>query len=301
MAFIRPMLATLEDEPFDRPGWVFEEKYDGVRIVAERRKGRVRFYTRNLIERPLPAIEEEIRSLPDKDVILDGEIVTFDSAGVSHFEGLFASRVVYVVFDCLMKDGRSLMKRPLSERRAALEALLAGRKWRHLMLSRRLEGGGLAAYETAKKLGWEGIVPKDESSPYEPGRRSPSWLKVKIVKESELVIGGYTEPSGARKHFGALLIGLFDAKGLRYAGKVGSGFRSETLADLRRKMDARRIERSPFHDAPRFRKAVWVKPELVCQVRFTEWTADGKLRHPVFLGLRDDKDPLEVTWATRDR
>jgi bifunctional non-homologous end joining protein LigD len=294
------MLATLVDEPFDRPGWVYEEKYDGIRIIAERAKGRVRFYTRNLIERPLPAVERELLALPDGDLVLDGEVVTFDASGVSRFEHYDSSHLVYVLFDCLEKEGRSLVKRPLHERRAALEALVP-KKRAHLMLSRRIEGGGLAAYKLAQKEGWEGIVAKDEASLYEPGVRSRAWLKVKVVKESELVIGGYTPPSGKRAHFGALLLGLFDAKGFRYAGKVGSGFGAKSLAALKEKMDRLRVDASPFHDAPRFRKAVWVKPELVCQLRFTEWTADGKLRHPVFLGLRDDKSAAEVTWDSRER
>ncbi|MEZ0228002.1 MAG: hypothetical protein ACAI25_05205, partial [Planctomycetota bacterium] len=265
MAFIRPMLATLTDEPFDRPGWVFEEKYDGIRIVAERKKGAVRFYTRNLIERDIPLVAQELLALPGGDLVLDGELF--------HREGLR-----YAVFDCLERDGRSLVERPLHERRTALEALLGKKKWEHLMASRRLEGGGLAAYELAVREGWEGIVAKDEASIYEPGKRTRAWLKVKVVQEAELVIGGYTPPSGKRAHFGALLIGVRDAKGLRYAGKVGSGFDSSALASLKEAMDRRRIEASPFHDAPRFRRAVWVEPELVCQVRFIERTGDGKLR-----------------------
>jgi bifunctional non-homologous end joining protein LigD len=301
MAYIRPMLATLVDEPFDRPGWVYEEKYDGIRLIAERKGDGVRFYTRNLIEREVPAVARELLALDDRDFIVDGELVSFDERGVSHFADLGAGRVVLAVFDCLKRDGRSIMKRPLRERRAALEALLGAKKRRHLQVSRRLEGGGLAAYETAQREGWEGIVAKDERSPYEPGRRSPSWLKVKVVMESEFVIGGYTAPSGARAHLGALLIGLFDTKGLKFAGKVGSGFDARWLERLKRELDARRLEASPFHDAPRFKKATWARPELVCQVRFTEWTGDGKLRHPVFLGLRDDKDAREVTWAARDR
>lgn len=286
MAFTRPMLATLADEPFDRDGWVYEEKYDGIRIIAERKRGQVRFYTRNLIERDLPGIAAEVAALPGGDLVLDGEV-------------LHGSRLVYAVFDCLLKDGRSLMKRPLHERRAAFEPLVAKRK--HLMASRRLEGGGLAAYETAKREGWEGIVAKDESSLYEPGERTRAWLKVKVVKESDFVVGGYTPPAGTRAHFGAILIGVFDEGGLRFAGKVGSGFGSKSLQELKCSMDRSRVAASPFRDAPRFKKVVWVEPVLVCKVRFMEWTGDGKLRHPVFLGLRDDKDASEVTWSTREQ
>lgn len=299
MADIKPMLATLVDEPFDAPGWVFEEKYDGIRIIAERRKGKVRFYTRNLIERDFPVLEREIAALPDGDITLDGEVVTLDPRGVSRFQIFDEHHLVYAVFDCLVKDGENLMKRPLRERRAAFEELVAKKK--HLMASRRLEGGGLAAYALAQKEDWEGIVAKDESSIYEPGARSRAWLKVKVSKQGELVIGGYTPPSGKRAHFGALLLGLYDDEGFRYAGKVGSGFTAKSLADLKKKMDALKVDETPFRDAPRFRKAVWVRPELVAQVRFTEWTGDGKLRHPVFLGLRDDKAAREVTWKDRER
>lgn len=298
MPQIRPMLATLVDEPFDRPGWVYEEKYDGIRIVAERRRGAVRLSTRNLIERDFPEVAREVAALPGGDLVLDGELVTFDPRGVSRFQILDAAHSVYVAFDLLVKDGRSIMKRALRERRAALEEVV--RPSRHLMLSRRL-ANGLDAYRTARREEWEGIVAKDESSLYEPGVRSRAWLKVKVVKQSEFVIGGYTAPSGKRTHFGAILIGLFDRKGLRYAGKVGSGFGAESLASLKKKMDALRVAGTPFRDAPRFRSATWLRPELVAQVRFSEWTEDGKLRHPVFLGLRDDKSASEVTWSSRER
>ncbi len=292
------MLATLADAPFDREGWVYEEKYDGIRIVAERREGKVHLTTRNLIERDFPEVLREVAALPGGDLVLDGELVTFDPRGVSSFQHFGSGRLVYVVFDLVEENGRSLKKRPLRERRAALEALV--KPTRHLMISRRLEGG-IDAYEMAKREEWEGIVAKDEGSLYEPGVRSRAWLKVKVVKESELVIGGYTLPSGARAHFGALLMGTFDRKGLRYAGKVGTGFDAKKLASLKRAMDALKTDQTPFHDAPRFKRVVWVKPELVAHVRFAEWTGEGRLRHPVFLGLRDDKSAREVTWRSRER
>ncbi len=281
MPYIRPMLATLTGEPFDRPGWVFEEKYDGIRIVAERKKGAIRLYTRNLIEREIPPLADEIAKLPGGDLVLDGEL--FHRGGTLR----------YAAFDCLVKDGAPLMKRPLRERRQALEEIVKknqGDRREHrgarlVMVSRRLTGGGLAAYALAVKEQWEGIIAKDEASLYEPGKRTRAWLKVKVVQEVELVIGGYTPPSGSRAHFGALLIGVKSGKQIRFAGKVGSGFDAKSLAALKGRMDRLRVEGAPFLDAPRLRKAVWVKPELVCRVRFMEWTGDGKLRHPVFVGL----------------
>jgi bifunctional non-homologous end joining protein LigD len=294
------MLATLVEEPFERPGWVFEEKYDGIRIIARREGSGVGLHTRNLIDRTrdFPAIVSELEALPGGDFTLDGEVVTFDAEGVSRFQMFDSRRAVYAVFDCLERDGVKLVRRPLAERRRAVEELLSGRH-RHLMVARRLEGGR-AAYRLAQREGWEGIVAKDEASIYEPGKRSRAWLKVKVVKESEFVIGGYTPPAGSRKHLGALLVGLYERGKLRYTGKVGSGFTVRALADLHGRLARIEVPETPFVNAPRYRKAVWVEPRLVAQLRFSEWTGDGRLRHPVFLGLRDDKRPEEVTWAARE-
>ncbi|HZU95448.1 MAG TPA: non-homologous end-joining DNA ligase, partial [Planctomycetota bacterium] len=272
------MLATLVEEPFERPGWVFEEKYDGIRIVTRRKGGRVELHTRNLIDRTrdFPGIVRELEALPGGDFTLDGEVVTFDAEGVSRFQMFDSRRAVYAVFDCLERDGVRLMKRPLGERRRAVEELLAGRH-PHLMVARRLEGGR-AAYRLAQREGWEGIVAKDEASVYEPGKRSRAWLKVKVVKESEFVIGGYTPPAGSRKHLGALLVGLYERGKLRYTGKVGSGFTVRALADLHGRLGKIEVPETPFVNGPRYRKAIWVEPRLVAQLRFAEWTGDGRLR-----------------------
>jgi bifunctional non-homologous end joining protein LigD len=169
------------------------------------------------------------------------------------------------------------------------------------MRSRRLPADGLAAYRTAERKGWEGIIAKDASSPYQPGRRTRSWLKVKCRKEAEFVIGGWTPPRGGRAHFGALLVGLFDGLALRFTGKVGSGFSGNVLADLSRRMRGLRTERCPFDPPPRATGAVWVRPRIVAQVAFAEWTRDDKLRQAAFLGLRHDKKPTECTWEARER
>lgn len=159
---------------------------------------------------------------------------------------------------------------------------------------------GRAAYRKAKRLGWEGIIAKDEGSPYEPGTRSRFWRKVKVRKESEFVIGGFTAPKGSRQHLGALLVGLYDGPQLRYVGKIGTGFTQETLEMLSQKLERLRTKKSPF-DPPPIRDATWVRPKLVAQLVYAEWTADGKLRQPAFLGLRTDKDPSECTWSKRER
>jgi len=296
---VKPMLATLVDAPFHAPGWVYEEKYDGIRILAEKDGRRVRLVTRNLIDRSadFPEITAAVARLPAPTLLLDGEVVLFDPKGISRF-GLFGAdtrrKPVYVVFDVLYARGRDLRRLPFAERRAILEKEV--RPGGPLRLARRLASDGFKAFEAARERGLEGIVAKDETSAYETGKRSPAWRKVKVRAEEEFVIGGYTAPEGARTHFGALLIGAFDDGKLRYAGKVGTGFSGKTLAELAQRFERLRRPTSPFVDAPRMRDATWLEPTLVAQIAFMEKTGDGKLRHPTFLGLRDDKSPAEVRW-----
>ena len=298
---VKPMLATLVDAPFHTPGWLYEEKYDGIRIIAEKDGPRVRLITRNLIDRTsdFADIAAAIARLPAPTLLLDGEVVVFDAEGISRFQ-LFGAdtrrRPVYVVFDCLFARGRDLRALPLADRRRALETEL--RPTGPLRLARRLAGDGFKAFEAARARGLEGIVAKDAASTYETGKRSPAWRKVKVRAEEEFVIGGYTAPEGARTHFGAILIGAFEGDRLRYAGKVGTGFTTKTLAQLGERFARLQRATSPFADAPRMRDATWLEPTLVAQIGFMEKTGDGRLRHPVFLGLRDDKSPTEVRWVT---
>jgi bifunctional non-homologous end joining protein LigD len=301
------MLATLSKEVVDGPEWVFEEKYDGIRAIAERKGDRVRLFSRtgqDLTE-GFSEVVDAIRALPDDDLVLDGELVVFDKDGVSRFQLLQRRgidprvRPIYVVFDVLRSKGRDLMKRPLEERRARLLQLIP-RRIGPLMPSRVLRADGKRALEVAREKGWEGVIAKLRGSPYQPGHRSSSWRKVKVRGESEFVIGGYTPPQGSRADFGALLVGLFDGPRLRYAGKVGTGYTQETLRDLGAKLRRLRTARSPFDPVPRVKDAVWVRPELVAQIAYQEWTNDGKLRQPAFLGLRTDKKPKEVTWQARE-
>ena len=255
-------------------------------------------------DRPHVVVSEVVaalRKLPGGDFLLDGEVVVFDDQGISRFQlWQHGNAAVFVVFDCLVSGGRELTQLPWKERRAALEKLVPEGEG-VLRRSRVLDLDGLAAYQHALKHGWEGILAKDAASPYEPGKRSRAWLKVKVRKESELVIGGFTAPRGSRQDFGALLVGLYEGKALRYCGKVGTGFTAKTLRELGAKLTKLKQESSPFTGAPKFRDATWVKPELVCQLAFHEWTGDGKLRHPAFLGLRNDKKASECRWEERER
>ncbi len=302
------MLATLSPSIVEGPEWVFEEKYDGTRAVAGRERGRVKIWSRTLqdLTGGFPHLVAAVEALGDGDLMVDGELVALDAKGVSRFQLLQrrgtegASPTRYAIFDVLEKDGRSLVSRPLSERRAALD-LLVGRRTAPLFVSRRLVRDGKAAYREAKRRGWEGIIAKDERSPYQPGVRSPFWRKVKVRKESEFVIGGYTAPKGGRQHLGALLVGLYDGPKLRYVGKVGTGFTQETLDMLATKFERLRTKKPPFDPAPRMKDATWVRPKLVAQLVYAEWTADGKLRQPAFLGLRADKSPSECSWSSRER
>jgi len=313
------MLATLVDAPFHRPGWVYEEKYDGYRILAYKEVakgevakgevakgeaaggqaaggegGEVTLLSRNAKDRTatFPEVARAVGGLGSRTLLLDGEVVGFDPGLVSRFQLLQQGEVphVYMVFDCLYVDGRDLRAEPLRVRRAALEAAIGDTA--HLFPSRRLGRNGLAAYALAEKKGFEGIVAKDESAPYVEGR-STCWLKVKAKKEDEFVIGGYTPPGGTRPRFGALLLGAYTGSALHYVGKVGTGFTLRTLAELHRTFQPFRRPTSPFVVPPREKGATWIEPRLVAQVAYQEWTADRKLRQPVFLGLRDDKRPEE--------
>lgn len=308
MKLIRPMLATLAAEVPSGAQWTYEEKYDGIRALAYRQKGTVRLWSRNLLDLTagFAEVAAAVAALPGGDLVLDGELVVFDKRGVSRFQLLqrrgAGGRLEYAVFDLLERDGTPLMKRPLKERRVHLEAVVG--TGRVLRLARRLGKNGKAASRKAQTREWEGIIAKDETSTYQPGLRSRSWLKVKVRKESEFVIGGYTAPTGSRAHLGALLVGLYDGPALRYTGKVGSGYTRESLGELATLLAPLRTEKLAFADAPELRKmksATWVKPKLVAQIAFAEWTADGKLRQPVFLGLRRDKSPRECRWDERER
>jgi bifunctional non-homologous end joining protein LigD len=290
------MLATLVREPFHQPSWVYEEKYDGYRILAYKEGSRVRLYSRNAIDRTdrFSDVAAALSTLRPSTLLLDGEISVFDRHGVSRFQllqNLGTGKSVFAVFDCLYKDGKDLRGRPLSERRVALEESVARNKL--IVPSTRLSSNGFAAYRLAMERKFEGLVAKDLASRYVEGR-SRFWLKVKVHQEDEFVIGGFTEPSGSRTHFGALLLGAYDRGKLRFVGKVGTGFNDQSLAMLFKKFRPLVRQQSAFVDPPRDRDVSFLSPKLVAQISYQEWTADKKLRQPVFLGLRDDKSAEEV-------
>jgi bifunctional non-homologous end joining protein LigD len=289
------MLATLVAEPFDRPGWDYEEKYDGDRILGYKEGKRVRLLSRNAKDRTerFPRIVQALARLRPQTLLLDGEVVVFDQQRVSRFQLLqqVKGEPVYVVFDCLYCAGTDLRALPLSERRVVMQRSL--RSSPVLQPSQQLATNGLEAFRIAKRKGYEGVVAKDLSSPY-VGARTSCWLKVKVHQEDEFVIAGYTKPTGTRKHFGALLLGAYEGARLRYVGKVGTGFDRTTLAALHKRFKPLVIARAVLTDPPRDRGLVFLTPRLVAQVSYQEWTADSKLRQPVFLGLRDDKRSREV-------
>jgi bifunctional non-homologous end joining protein LigD len=292
---VKPMLATLVDKPFHRPGWVYEEKYDGYRILAYKEEKRVTLLSRNGKDRTesFADVAKAVATLRDRTLLLDGEAVAFDRRLVSRFQLLQQGEVpvVFAAFDCLYRNGRDLREKPLRTRREILETAIG--ETDRLFASRRLGPDGLEAFRLAQKKGFEGMVAKNGASVYVE-RRSREWLKVKVNQEEEFVIGGYTAPAGTRTHFGALLLGAYRGTDLRYVGSVGTGYTQKTLASLHRGFQPLVRKTPPFADPPRIKGATWLAPKLVAQVAFHEWTDEAKLRQPVFLGLRDDKRPGEV-------
>jgi ATP-dependent DNA ligase len=272
------MAATLTQERFTGPEWIFERKYDGIRLLAFRKGHSVRLFSRNQLPQNHPALTAGVGVLPVDEVILDGEV---DWGG---------GDVEYHVFDVLWLNGRNLMSLPLMERRAIL-----GELGLQSPLHAVAEITGDKPWEQACREGWEGVIAKRRDSPYEH-RRSPYWLKMKCEASQELVVGGFTDPQGERRGLGALLLGYFEKEDFVFAGKVGTGFDTKQLVGLRARLDEIEIGKSPFTKAvglPRIR-AHWVRPEIVVQVAFIEWTVHGKLRHGRFLGVRDDKTAREV-------
>ncbi|HEY6766884.1 MAG TPA: non-homologous end-joining DNA ligase [Candidatus Sulfotelmatobacter sp.] len=315
---IHPMLATPIDEAFDGPEWFFEIKWDGYRAVAFLEDGNVRLVSRN--QNDLTSRYPELQGLPQfikaKTAILDGEVVALDAEGRASFS-LMQQRtgfrpggrrtvakaevpVLYYVFDLLYLDGYDLRRLPLEERKEKLASLIkAGDSVR---FSDHFEEQGKALFEIAKQKGLEGILAKRRDSTYHE-QRSREWLKIKIRHRIECVIGGYTEPEGSRAHFGSIVLGLYDKKkNLIHAGQAGSGFDQKSLAAMWKRLEKLKTKENPFTGkVEALRKVYWVKPKLVAEIEYAEWTegattgSGSKLRAPVFLGLRDDKDPSECT------
>ncbi len=302
---VTPMLATLIGEPFDDDEWLFEIKWDGYRAICTvHEDGRVELVSRNGLDflskfPELRALGAAWTTLP---IVVDGEIVSLDARGRSSFQRLQESlsgrrasamgkhgALTFAAFDVLYADGRDLRKTPLEERKAILQRSIAGGS--AVLYSKHVVGRGRALFAQAKRRGLEGIIGKRRGSFYAE-RRSRDWVKIKAQLMQECVIGGFTEPRGSRTGFGSLLLGLYDGGKLQYAGSVGTGFNAKLLRSLT--ADLKKLERksSPFENAVEANaEPHFVRPKLVAQIRFTEWTRDGYMRHPAFLGLRIDKDP----------
>ena len=302
-----PQLATLVKAAPTGDEWIHEIKYDGYRIGCRVRNGRASLISRNGKDwtAAFPEIAEAAAALPSADLLLDGEVAMVLPDGRTSFQALQnaasgeASRgaLVYFVFDLLRADRASLERLPLTERKARLRKLLGRRSTGRIRYSEHVSGGGEAFFAEACRMGLEGIISKRADQPYQRGRHR-DWVKTKCVLGQEFVIGGFTEPEGARAGIGALLIGYYDDDRLVFSGKVGTGFTHKVALDLRRRLEAIEQRSSPFDPPPTgalARTAHWVKPSLVCEVVFTEWTGDGKIRHPSFQGLRADKKPRQVT------
>ncbi|MGH7929327.1 MAG: DNA ligase D, partial [Candidatus Binatia bacterium] len=301
------MLASLAEHPFSGSEWLFEIKYDGVRVLAERKAETVELYGRNqtVITSRYPELTDALKCLPWERFVLDGEIVALDESGKPSFQrlqarmhltrsrdiarGAVAVPVEGVFFDCLAFDGHDLRLLPLGQRKEFLKSLLPplgpARYGDHVIRA------GEDLFRAASEIGLEGIVAKKTNSRY-AGGRSRDWIKIKCHRRQEFVIGGYTGPQGGRTCFGALHLGLYQGGKLVYVSKVGTGFDSKTLRSIWEKMQPLRRSTSPFQaKSPRGRGHSWVEPKLVCEVRFSDWTDDGGIRHPAFLGLRADKNP----------
>ena len=292
------MLATLTDEPFDDPDWVFETKWDGFRAIAVARPGHASLYSRNLndISRKYPSVCQALAKIKD-EAVFDGELVALDEHGRSRFQLLQNAerepvRVLYCVFDLLYLDGKDLRGKTLLERKAALKRTLP--KTPLLLYSEYVVGEGIKAFNRAKRANEEGVMAKLASSQYHSGVRTREWLKVKASEEQEVVIVGFTEPRRSRKYFGALVLAVREGKGWKYAGRAGTGFNAETLRYVHEKLVPLITDVKPVPEkVPETTNTTWVRPKLVAEVKFTEWTSAGEMRHPVFLGLRTEKPATE--------
>ena len=275
--WLDPMAATLTADRFDDPQWVFEPKLDGIRYLAFVANGEATLLTRNRLRHRHPVVEAALLAQSPADFVVDGEMV----------------RGQYHVFDILRLDGHDVRRVPLDVRKQLLRDAFVWSPPLHLI--EPLEEDGVAAYERACDEGWEGVIAKRRTSAYE-GRRSRDWLKMKCDASQELVVGGFTDPRGSRLGFGALLVGYYDGGDFVYAGRLGTGYDSRLLVELRARLETMEVAAAPFTRATGLpRSAHWVRPEIVVEAAFMEWTGGGKLRHPRFVRVRDDKAPREVT------
>jgi bifunctional non-homologous end joining protein LigD len=312
--FVEPMKARLVSEVPTGKDWIFEIKFDGIRAIAVKDKDRVRLYSRlkNDLATRFPEVTRAIRALPCERAVIDGEIVALDESGRSSFQLLQGAHmpgqrppIHYYAFDLLNLEGADLKNLPLLQRKKILQPLLRNKE-DTIRFSANIVGDPKKLLAEACRHKLEGIIAKQRDSKYQPGRRGDVWLKIKCLSGQEFVIGGYTAPKGGRLFFGAILVGYYENKKLLFASKVGTGFDHQTLESLYRQFQKLKRRDCPFANLPEKRgtsggltasemtRCTWVEPKLVCQVAFTEWTRDGHLRHPAFLGLREDKTARQV-------
>jgi bifunctional non-homologous end joining protein LigD len=298
-----PMLAKETDKPFDDDEWIFEIKWDGYRAIAEINKGSVRLYSRNgnNFEHAYPVVADQLKKIRT-EAVLDGEIIVLNDKGLpefqllQHYDENRHRPIQFYVFDILSLKGKSTCDLPLVERKKLLEGLIP--KNEVIKYSDHITAKGKAFFNAGKKKDLEGIMAKKADSQYYPGRRTNEWLKIKNHKTQEAIITGFTEPTGSRKYFGALVLGVWEGKKLKYVGHTGSGFNQQTLKETWDLLQPLIQETSPFDQVVKTNMPVtWVKPKLVCEIKFTEVTREGMLRHPIFLHLREDKTTKEVTMA----
>jgi bifunctional non-homologous end joining protein LigD len=296
---MQPMLATLTDAPFDDKDWIFEDKYDGFRVVAKIEGGKVTLYSRNgkIVSHSYMEVAKALEGVKG-DAVIDGELVAIGKDGVSHFQLLqnalrHEAKLQYCAFDLMFQDGEDLRRLPLTERKKRLKAILP--KHKLISFSRDRRTFGTRFFEEAERKGLEGIMAKRADSKYLSGARTDDWLKIKTSRRQEVVIAGFTAPRRTRSFFGALTLALREGNGWRYIGHVGTGFSHETLKELHKKLIKLETSKSPFGRKVKDEGVTtWVKPQLVAEVKFTEWTSSGEMRHPAYLGLRTDKRAEDV-------
>jgi bifunctional non-homologous end joining protein LigD len=296
---LQPMLATLTDAPFDDGDWIFEDKFDGFRMIAEIRRGKVSLYSRNgkIISSSYVEVAKALEAVKG-DAVVDGELVAIGKDGVSHFQLLqnalrHEAKLLYCAFDLMFENDEDLRKLPLLDRKKRLKAILPQDKL--IAFSPHRKANGRKFFAEAELKGLEGIMAKRADSAYLSGSRTPDWLKIKTAKRQEVVIAGFTAPKRTRPFFGALVLAVKENDAWRYIGHVGTGFSHKTLEELHTKLVKLKVPKSPFPVRVKDEAATtWVKPSLVAEVKFAEWTSKGELRQPVYLGLRNDKQAKDV-------
>ncbi len=301
------MLATLVDHSFDHPDWLFEIKLDGFRAIADLNQKKVELYSRNLqlFNERFPLLVKQLQEL-NIDAIFDGEIVALDKKGISHFQLLqnykTEKNIYFYVFDLLFLNGEDLRTLPLVERKSILRNILKADSSSSIRFLDHVENDGNEFFDLCNKQGLEGVIGKNKQSVYQSGERSRNWVKIKAEQRQEFIICGFTAPRKSRKNFGALIVGIYKDNELQFAGHVGGGFTEKKLEEIKKTLTPLMTKQCPFRNAPSTNTSVtWVKPQLVCEVKFKEWTSEGLLRMPIFLGIRADKQAHSVGKEEKKR